>query len=615
MLACASMTIRSETVGFAPAPPKRTMVPCGRGGLGGAESHARLALQSLRPHHGPMRSLVAPGLAVTLTALVAAACSSTAGTAGSGPEADAGPNADAAIPLTYRARIAPMLEQRCNGCHHEGGSAPFALTTYAAVSDIARTLEASMRERRMPPWLPDSDCHALEGSRRMPRAEIETFAEWVAAGKPEGTGEVVRAGSSGTSAPFVPTVTAAIPAQYISPEIDDDYRCFVLPPEFPSTVYATGLDVKPGSARVHHALVYALSGEALAKAQAKDGTDGKPGYTCFSGVVPGVDPTQARNVSSALPPLLGGWVPGSVPQVRPEGVGQRIPRGSRLVVQMHYSAIGGRPAPDSTEIQLRTTATPPAYLVDVKPVVNLDIPTPAGEVKTHTIQFTYYNTKPKNIFGLTPHMHLLGTSIRSDLVSASGEESCVVNLPHWDFHWQQAYSTPENDPIVVRNGDAIRLTCTYDNTAANQPTIDGVKGPPADVKWGEGTRDEMCLLYTASVAPFTPEHEKTCDAARACASTKPYSTETLFGCESQEAECTLCEVSALVACTAQACGAKLLPMQACLRSCAVSAALMGSNMGMCLKARCGAEYEAAKPCVDAQWGSASCTTELAKCGL
>jgi len=214
-----------------------------------------------------MRTLAAPAAAALFFALGAvtfAACSSTAGSAGPNADADAGPNADAAIPLTYRARIAPMLEQRCNGCHFEGGSAPFALTAYAKVSELAPTLEASMRARRMPPWLPSPDCHPLEGSRRMPQEEIDAFSAWVAAGKPEGTGEVVRAASSGTSAPFVPNVTAKIPAQYISPEVDDDYRCFVLPPEFPSTVYATGLNVDPGSARVHDGLVYAHAGEAVA---------------------------------------------------------------------------------------------------------------------------------------------------------------------------------------------------------------------------------------------------------------------------------------------------------------------------------------------------------------
>ena len=165
------------------------------------------------------------------------------------------------------------------------------------------------------------------------------------------------------------------------------------------------------------------------------------------------------------------------------------------------------------------------------------------------------------------------------------------------------------------NGDSVRLRCTYDNRAANQPSIGGQQLTPADVKWGEGTRDEMCLLYTATVQPFTSEHAAACDPARACASSKPYALETLFGCESQEAECTVCTLNALVACAGPPCAAKLLPMQNCLRSCAVSATLMGSNMGLCLADRCGTEYAAAKSCVDAQWASPSCVTELAKCGL
>jgi hypothetical protein len=212
-------------------------------------------------------------------------------------------------------------------------------------------------------------------------------------------------------------------------------------------------------------------------------------------------------------------------------------------------------------------------------------------------------------------MHLLGTSLRADRVSPGGAEACVVDVPRWDFHWQQAYATPADKPVVLNPGDAIRLSCTYDNTAKNQPVLNGSQPPPADIKWGEGTRDEMCLLYTATVSPFTPEHPNACDPERACATKKPYALETLFGCESQEVECTLCTLNALIACAGPPCASKLLPMQGCLRSCAVSAALLGSNMGLCLKDRCGAAYDDAKSCVDAQAASASCVAELGKCGL
>ena len=48
------------------------------------------------------------------------------------------------------------------------------------------------------------------------------------------------------------------------------------------------------------------------------------------------------------------------------------------------------------------------------------------------------------------------------------------------------------------------MGCTWDNSASNQPIIDGVAKEPVDVAWGEGTSDEMCLggfYATAQVEP------------------------------------------------------------------------------------------------------------------
>jgi len=41
----------------------------------------------------------------------------------------------------------------------------------------------------------------------------------------------------------------------------------------------------------------------------------------------------------------------------------------------------------------------------------------------------------------------------------------------------------------------LRLTCRYDNSPDNQPIVNGEQVAPRDVRWGEGTLDEMCLLY------------------------------------------------------------------------------------------------------------------------
>ena len=42
-------------------------------------------------------------------------------------------------------------------------------------------------------------------------------------------------------------------------------------------------------------------------------------------------------------------------------------------------------------------------------------------------------------------------------------------------------------------GDELRLQCHFDNSAGNQPVVDGVPEEPRDIHWGEGTTDEMCL--------------------------------------------------------------------------------------------------------------------------
>ena len=517
---------------------------------------------------------------------------------------------------TYRAEIAALVEARCTSCHGAGGSAPFALTSYEAVKSMAPRLLESMRARRMPPWMPAVDCHPIANSRRMDDADIAKFQTWVESGTPEGTGETRRAAAAAAlSRPFKPNVNAVVPANYLSPDVEDDYRCFILDTTFPETVYQVGFQVKPGSARVHHALVYAVSGEQLVKAQAANAKDGQPGYPCFAGVVPGLDPrTDTSGQGSSLPPLVGGWVPGMQPQLSAEGVGQRIPRGSRLIVQMHYSRLGGKPAADSTEVQTETTRTEPAQLVRISPLVNFEIPVAAGETKTHTVEYGYYNDTPLTILRMAPHMHLLGRVLRADVISSSGAAACMIDIPKWDFHWQQSYAAPIDKPVVVKNGESVRLQCTFDNSAENQPVIDGKKSPPRNIEWGEGTGDEMCLLFAGSVQPFTKEHENACDPSRACAAA-PRTLQGLFGCATHESACSVCELRGVVSCAAAACGSQLLAMKKCLTDCAYSAGILGSNLGICLNAKCKDEYAAGASCVDTVLPGAACTAELAKCGI
>ena len=85
----------------------------------------------------------------------------------------------------------------------------------------------------------------------------------------------------------------------------------------------------------------------------------------------------------------------------------------------------------------------------------------------------------------------LGKQAKMRIERGDGTNECLIHIPDWDFGWQGGYFLKE--PTTMYAGDKLRLECEWDNSAENQPIIDGEKAAPQDVKWGEGTGDEMCL--------------------------------------------------------------------------------------------------------------------------
>jgi hypothetical protein len=95
-------------------------------------------------------------------------------------------------------------------------------------------------------------------------------------------------------------------------------------------------------------------------------------------------------------------------------------------------------------------------------------------------------------------MHLLGRSIRVDLLRRDGTHQSLLNLNVWNFDDQRA--TVLANMVTVHSGDRLRVTCTHDGTLREQlPELQ--KLPARYVVWGEGSSDEMCLgivSYTQS---------------------------------------------------------------------------------------------------------------------
>ena len=87
-------------------------------------------------------------------------------------------------------------------------------------------------------------------------------------------------------------------------------------------------------------------------------------------------------------------------------------------------------------------------------------------------------------------MHLLGASIRLELNPGAPRARVLLDIPRWDFHWQNAYTLRSS--VKVNPGDVVRVTCRHDVHKRTQGS-DGVPKAPRYILWGEGMTDEMCL--------------------------------------------------------------------------------------------------------------------------
>jgi hypothetical protein len=370
---------------------------------------------------------------------------------------------------TYHQDVAPILARRCTGCHTAGGIAPFSLESYDDAGPRAQAIRQAVLDRRMPPWNIDESgtCHTFVDSRWLSDEELATLARWAETGAAEGAPAPA---PERPAAPGLNSVGATldIGVDYVpNASRMDDYRCFLVDPGLTADRFLVAYQVKPGEPRVvHHVILYSLDTTAAEEAAlALDQGEEGPGYTCFGG---------SRVVESRF---LAGWAPGTPATRYPEGTGLRLQAGRKLVVQVHYNLHEG-PLPDRTKIDLELADR--ATEAAVVPIADFDLAVPPGTERAPT-EATLPVLLPITVLGVFPHMHTLGRTLRLERIGG-GEPACLLDVPRWDFNWQQFYFYEE--PVRLDLLDQLRIECVYDTRERTET-----------VRWGEGTQDEMCLAF------------------------------------------------------------------------------------------------------------------------
>ncbi len=371
----------------------------------------------------------------------------------------------AKVGVTYCRDIAPILERRCVSCHRPGQIGPFSLASYRSASGRAAAIAEAVEERRMPPWHADPRHGRFANDARLTDRERELIVGWARGGRLEGDPADLPAPVDRPDGWRIsrPDLVISMPAPYNVPARGVvDYQTFEVDPGFREDRWVRAAEVRPGNREVvHHCNVFLKA----------PGGSGE------------VDP-QGELESYCL----AATTPGAPPLVLPAGMAKRIPAGWRIVFVVHYSPIGA-PQTDRTSIGL-VFADPAEVRKEV--ATNLlfdpDLCIPAREAD-HRVERSRRFEADVLLVSMFPHMHVRGKSFRYEATFPDGRVETLLDVPRYDFHWQNRYELAE--PLRLPAGTTLRCVAHYDNSDANPANPD----PDATVLAGKQSWEEMFNGY------------------------------------------------------------------------------------------------------------------------
>ena len=354
--------------------------------------------------------------------------------------------------VTYSKQITRIFQDKCVECHRKGGLGPFDLTTFAQAVSWAADIRTFTADGKMPPWKPVTGYGDFKNRRALDDAEKDLIARWVAQGCLEGNPAEVPPPRTfaDTWQLGQPDVVLAPEAEYhIAADGPDVYRNFVLSPDFDSDRYISGVEFIPGNPRVvHHVLTFL---DDSGTAERLDARDSEPGYSSTQGL-PGFWPVGG--IAG-----MGGWAPGNVLGFLPDGMARILPKGAKIVMQVHYHK-NGREEVDLTRIGLHFAKTKVTRAVLAIPVMPIGGPISGMRIPTgatnHEVRGAF--VLPDNVLGIniTPHMHLLGKDMEVHATLPGGRKTPLIHVQDWDFNWQELYTFRE--PRWLPAGTRIELT-------------------------------------------------------------------------------------------------------------------------------------------------------------
>ena len=389
----------------------------------------------------------------------------------------------AADTVTFAKDVAPILQEKCQECHHTGSMAPMSMVTYEETRPWAKAIRERVITRQMPPWHidPTVGVQKFKNDMSLSPAQIDTIVQWVDQGAPLGdlkdmphprqwpnADEWKAAGELGPPDLVVKSAAWTMPAHHQDVWWRPSTDIGLTEPR-----WVRAVEMRPGTVAgrkiTHHAVAYLAQED--------------PG----SIVIPGSSADLRGRA------MLMEWAVGKGYDLYRPDTGKLLLPGSQISFDVHYHAVGEEIRddvelgiwfyPKGQEPKYRT------YLTGFQAIKGQDrnrlVDIPPNSV-TVSQQVTVLK-QAAMLENFQPHMHLRGKAMLVEAILPDGSSEVVSYVGKFNFNWMTNYIYADDAAPMFPKGTMIRVTAWYDNTSANPNNPD----PDQWVGFGDRTVDEM----------------------------------------------------------------------------------------------------------------------------
>jgi hypothetical protein len=303
-----------------------------------------------------------------------------------------------------------------------------------------------------------------------------------------------------------------------------NYQYFEVPTNFTEDKWIQAFEVRPGTrAVVHHVIVYTRDPKMAERPQPRSiaqASGGRPlplvtfadGMDIPAGQTGGPElPADQRKPAGpndrpqpkGITGSIGGYVPGNGARIYQPGTATKLPAGSTLVFQMHYTTTG-KATTDRTSIGFIFAKEKPKIELHGAVLANGALHIKAGDPNARVDAEMTIN-RDVTLYSILPHTHVRGKAWKYDAIYPDGRTETLLSVPRYDFDWQNDYSYKQ--PVKIPKGTKIHATAWYDNSPANKSNPD----PTKDVWWGDQTFEEMmfsALTFSVDPPPAAPTGQR-----------------------------------------------------------------------------------------------------------